>query len=248
MDLYRIMEYLTTASGCAAALTVLAPFADRSPRARPGSIADPHTFAKVCALLALLCGLPAFAIGVRLFGLAQVMTTLRFTVPVALVGSAIAMGPMFLLWHGNAQEKRRQNLRRAVDELASQATAVYPYEAGGYRGHFLPFALLVGGGSLYYASLLWSHVKRLGPEGHGAAKFITSALALLLVLVFCACCLIAYRVLFRLHTLLNGNGFFVTESALIERDGLGSDHCIPWDAIHSIQPPGEPSGRTRFGT
>jgi hypothetical protein len=218
-------------------LAVTAPFAARPPRARPGGLGDPRTFARVCAVLAILLGLPAFAIGVRLFGLAEVLATLRFMGPVTLVIGAVIIGPVLLLMNSRRRKEQRESKHRAIEELASQAVETYRYDAGLFRGRLLPFAIIVGAASLQYALLLWSHLNHLGPAAALTTKIVDLAFALLFLLVFCACGKIAYLLLFRLPAVLDASGFSITEGALIVRSGgLGSDHCVTWEAIMNIQP------------
>jgi hypothetical protein len=243
MDLYPVMEYLTTAACCAAALAVVAPFADRPPPGRPGGIGDPRTLARICAVLALLFGLPAFAIGDRLFGLAAVLATLRFMGPVALVAGAVAIGPLLLLEYSQRLEKQRERSRRATEEAANHAVASYRYDARQFRTSFLPCAAIVGGGSLYYATLLWENVKRLRPEGPLMTKLEYVAASLLFMVVFWVCCKLLYLLLFRLPSIVNASGFLITEKAFIQRaGGFGKDHWVPWESIQSIHSPRRPSG------
>src|SRR5712692_7927252 len=98
MDLYTAMQYLTMASCCALAVAVMMLFVDRPSPAKPDQwFGDARSLAGVGGVLAILCALPAFAVGVRLFGLAEVLTTLRTMGPVLLIAGGGWVGLMLLV-------------------------------------------------------------------------------------------------------------------------------------------------------
>jgi hypothetical protein len=125
MDLYQTMQFLATAAVLAGVGGIAWSFwAWSSPR-RPGAfLSEPRAVVRVLAVLAVICTSLALAVGMRLFGLAVVLDTLRANVSLFLWSLLVAsVGSSGLgIWAGRQQEREREKAERARS-LAEQARA-----------------------------------------------------------------------------------------------------------------------------
>jgi hypothetical protein len=125
MDLYPTMQFLATAAFLAGVGGIAWSFWAWSSPGRPGALlSETRAVVRVLAALAVICTSLALAVGMRLFGLAVVLGTLRANASLFLWSLLIAsVGSSGLgVWAGRQQEREREKAERGRS-LAEQAPA-----------------------------------------------------------------------------------------------------------------------------
>jgi len=126
MDLYQGMQYLATAAVLSGVGAIAWSFWVWSWPVRPGAfLSDTRAVVRALAGLSLLCALLAPATGVRLFGMREVLDTLRANADWflwALLGTSVGMAGLGII-SGRQQERAQEKAEREREE-AERARAM----------------------------------------------------------------------------------------------------------------------------